>query len=137
MSASRRCAPRHSRKRHDLRRRAADFHNARMSTDMTSPAAGSAADQLLRILGDDCFLRSADDVAPFLTDHRKLYRGRALGVAVPRSVEQISKLLAFCNQERIGVVPQGGNTGYCGGATPDESGQQIVLALARLKRIRS
>jgi len=104
---------------------------------MTSPAAGSAADQLVRILGPDGFLRSATDVAPFLTDHRKLYRGRALGVAVPRSVEQICALLAFCNQERIGVVPQGGNTGYCGGATPDESGQQVVLALARLKRIRS
>jgi len=45
-------------------------------------------------------------------------------------------LLAYCNDNRIGVVPHGGNTSYCGGATPDESGQQIVLLLKRLNRIR-
>jgi FAD/FMN-containing dehydrogenase len=56
---------------------------------------------------------------------------------VPRSVEQISRLLGWCNEQRIGVVPQGGNTGYCGGATPDESGEEIVLSLQRLARIRS
>jgi FAD/FMN-containing dehydrogenase len=45
-------------------------------------------------------------------------------------------VLGLCNERRVGVVPQGGNTSYCGGATPDESGQQIVLALKRLNRIR-
>jgi FAD/FMN-containing dehydrogenase len=49
----------------------------------------------------------------------------------------VARLLAFCNAARIGVVPQGGNTGYCGGATPDESGRSIVLAMARMNRIRS
>jgi FAD/FMN-containing dehydrogenase len=52
-------------------------------------------------------------------------------------VDQISRLLAYCNDNRIGVVPHGGNTSYCGGATPDESGQQVVLSLKRLSRIRS
>src|SRR6186713_3424 len=76
------------------------------------------------------------DVEPFLTDHRKLFHGRALAVVAPRTVEQVSRLLAFCNERSIGVVPHGGNTSYCGGATPDESGQQIVLSLARLDRVR-
>ena len=44
-------------------------------------------------------------LSPYLTDHRHLYRGRALAVAVPRTVEQISRLLAYCNDNRIGVVP--------------------------------
>jgi D-lactate dehydrogenase (cytochrome) len=74
---------------------------------------------------------------PYLTDHRRLYQGRALAVALPRSVEQVSLLLAACNAARAGVVPHGGNTSYCGGATPDETGRQLVLSLARLKRVRS
>src|SRR5262249_53987117 len=88
------------------------------------------------LLGTDCLLTDESAVEPFLTDHRKLYRGRAPAIALPRTVEQISRLLAFCNDNRVGVVPHGGNTSYCGGATPDESGQQIVLSLKRLNRIR-
>jgi FAD/FMN-containing dehydrogenase len=58
-------------------------------------------------------------------------------VVLPRSVAQVSQLLACCNAARVGVVPQGGNTSYCGGATPDESGKQLVLSLQRLNRLRS
>ena len=43
----------------------------------------------------------------------------------------------FCNEHRIGVVPQGGNTSYCGGATPDASSSQVLLSLARLNRVRA
>ncbi len=82
-------------------------------------------------------LTAPADVAPYLTDHRGLYHGRACAVLLPRTVEQVSQALALCNERRVGVVPHGGNTSYCGGATPDESGRQIVLALARLDRIRS
>jgi D-lactate dehydrogenase (cytochrome) len=92
---------------------------------------------LTEILGTDGLVTQASAVEPFLTDHRRLYRGQTLGVALPRSVDQISRLLAFCNEQRIGVVPHGGNTGYCGGATPDESGRQIVLSVKRLNRLRS
>jgi FAD/FMN-containing dehydrogenase len=89
------------------------------------------------ILGSDCLLTEEAELEPFLTDHRKLYRGRTPAVALPRSIDQISRLLAFCNDNRIGVVPHGGNTSYCGGATPDESGEQVVLSLRRLNRIRN
>jgi D-lactate dehydrogenase (cytochrome) len=80
---------------------------------------------------------SQADLEPYLTDHRRIYHGRALAVALPRAVTEVTEVLAFCNRFGIGVVPQGGNTSYCGGATPDESGRQIVVSLSRLNRIRS
>ena len=88
------------------------------------------------ILGPDGVLTEAVDIEPYLIDHRKLYRGHALAVTQPRSVEQVARILKFCNDHRIGVVPHGGNTGYCGGATPDESGDQIVVSLRRMNRVR-
>jgi FAD/FMN-containing dehydrogenase len=92
---------------------------------------------IVEILGPDGVLTDAADIAPFLVDHRRLYQGRALAVVLPRSVEQISRLVRLCNERRIGVVPHGGNTGYCGGATPDDSGNQIVVSMRRLNRIRN
>ncbi len=91
---------------------------------------------LRALMGEGSLLTEAADVEPFLTDQRQLFHGKALGVAAPRSVDEVSRLLAFCNEQRIGVVPQGGNTGYCGGATPDESGNQLVVSLKKLDRIR-
>jgi len=92
---------------------------------------------IAEILGPGGVLTDAADIEPYLTDHRHLYHGRALAVAVPRTVEQVSRLLAYCNENHIAVVPHAGNTSYCGGATPDESGQQMVLSLKRLNKIRS
>jgi FAD/FMN-containing dehydrogenase len=91
---------------------------------------------LQAIVGTDALLTAHQDIAPYLTDHRELYQGRALAVALPRSVDAVAKLLAFCHAQRLGVVPQGGNTSYCGGATPDTSGKQLVIALQKLNRIR-
>ena len=72
-----------------------------------------------------------------LRDHRALYRGHALAVVAPADTAAVARVLAYCNEHRIGVVPQGGNTGYCGGATPDASSSQVLLSLARLNRVRA
>jgi FAD/FMN-containing dehydrogenase len=93
-------------------------------------------DELRQLLGSGALLTDTRDLEPFLTDHRHLFQGRALAVALPRDVSQVSSLLAFCNERRIAVVPHGGNTSYCGGATPDESGRQLVLSLKRLNAVR-
>jgi FAD/FMN-containing dehydrogenase len=92
--------------------------------------------ELRTLLGSDAVLTEPSETEGFEIDHRRLYRGRALAVLLPRSVEQIATLVRWCNLQRIALVPQGGNTGYCGGATPDESGSQLVLSLRRLNRIR-
>ena len=99
---------------------------------------GSGSDllTLTSLVGADVLSTAAVDLLPFESDHRQLYRGKALALASPRNTAEVAKILAFCNTQKIGVVPVGGNTSYCGGATPDESGTQLVLSLARLNRIR-
>ena len=77
------------------------------------------------------------DIEPYVVDCRHLYHGRAALVLRPGSVAELSTILALCNDAGIGVVPHGGNTGYCGGSVPDETGNQLVLSLARLNKIRA
>ncbi len=76
------------------------------------------------------------DTAPFLTDWRKRYTGRALAVAQPESTADVAAVVRWCAEHRVPLVPQGGNTGMVGAATPDDSGRALVLSLARMNRIR-
>jgi D-lactate dehydrogenase (cytochrome) len=99
--------------------------------------SGALRERLRALLGADGLLSEPQDCAPFLVDHLGRCRGSALAVAQPRSMLQVAQLLEFCEAERIGVVPHGGNTSYCGGAIPDDSGRELVLSLRRLNRIRS
>jgi len=82
-------------------------------------------------------LTEPGDTEPYLTDWRKRYRGRAIGVALPENTEEVAALVQLCAAHRIAIVPQGGNTGLVGGSTPDDSGRSVVLSLRRMNRIRS
>ena len=92
--------------------------------------------ELKAAVGNGSWLEAPDAVAPFLTDFRGLYHGATPLVLLPRDVDQVAQILRICNRDDVAVVPHGGNTSYCGGATPDEAGSQIVLSLRRLNRIR-
>src|SRR5580692_6920708 len=92
--------------------------------------------ELKAAVGEGSWLESPDAVAPYLTDFRRLYQGSAALVLLPRSVDEVARILQICNRDEVAVVPHGGNTSYCGGATPDDSGAEIVLSLRRLNRVR-
>ena len=102
-----------------------------------TPESCARRERLRALLGADAVLTEPQECAPFLVDHLGRCRGSALAVVQPRSAAQVAQVLEFCDAERIGVVPHGGNTSYCGGAIPDESGRELVLSLRRLNRIRS
>lgn len=93
--------------------------------------------RLKDLSGPAGYLEDAVDIEPFLTDFRKLYRGATPIVLRPDSTRRVSDILRFCHETATPVVPVGGNTGYCGGATPSESGNEIVLSLSRLNRVRN
>src|SRR5271163_910526 len=92
--------------------------------------------ELKAAVGRGSWFDSPEAVAPYLTDFRNLYRGATPLVLAPRSVDEVARILSICNREEVAVVPHGGNTSYCGGATPDEGGSQVVLAMRRLNRVR-
>jgi FAD/FMN-containing dehydrogenase len=92
--------------------------------------------ELKTAVGEGSWLESPDAVAPYLTDFRRLYQGSAALVLLPRTVDEVARILRICNREETAVVPHGGNTSYCGGATPDDTGTEIVLSLRRLNRVR-
>jgi FAD/FMN-containing dehydrogenase len=81
-------------------------------------------------------IRDPGEMQPFLTDWRGKWTGVAIAVIQPERTEDVALVVRWCHEHHISVVPQGGNTGLSGGATPNDSGQNIVLSLSRMKQIR-
>ena len=98
---------------------------------------GEFLEQVVSLLGGAAVKVSAQDLEPYSTDWRKRYVGKPLAVLLPSDIRQVSEIVRLANRLKIPLVPQGGNTGLSGGATPDQSGQQVILSLARLQRVRS
>jgi len=91
-------------------------------------------EDLRELLGEAGLL--TDELSVQQTDWRRRYTGRALAVARPSTTEQVAAVVKWCAAAGVSIVPQGGNTGLVGGSTPDESGRQLVLSLARMNRVR-
>ncbi|MGA2342807.1 MAG: FAD-binding oxidoreductase [Steroidobacteraceae bacterium] len=99
------------------------------------PRPGTLA-ELKSAVGEGGWLDPSFDLSAYTVDFRRLYRGATPLVLMPREVAQVARILSICDRDGLAVVPYGGNTSYCGGATPDESGSQIVLSMRRLNRVR-
>ena len=100
------------------------------------PKAGADLPARLEaIVGARGLVTDAADMAPYLTDWRALYQGRAVAVVRPASTAEVAAVVRLCAETRTPIVPQGGNTGMCGAATPDTSGNAIVVALGRMNKI--
>ncbi|KAK8869896.1 hypothetical protein IAR55_000464 [Kwoniella newhampshirensis] len=78
---------------------------------------------------------SSDDLQPYNRDWMAKYEGRSQVVLKPRNTEEVSKVIRWCGENGIGVVPQGGNTGLVGGSTPIHD--ELILSLSSLNKIRS
>ena len=105
-------------------------------TSMPSPS-DSLIDALSQQLGAAHVLTDPAATAPYLQDWRGRYQGQARCVVRPGSTAEVAEVVRYCAAQGVPLVPQGGNTGLCGGATPDASGAAVVLSLSRLNRIRS
>ena len=88
-------------------------------------------------VGGEHVLTDPAATASYVSDWRGRFHGQALAVVRPASTDQVAAVVRVCAELGVPIVPQGGNTGQCGGATPDERGDAIVLSLARMNRVRA
>jgi FAD/FMN-containing dehydrogenase len=94
-------------------------------------------DDIREIVGPRGWTTDPAELEPHLTEWRETARGEALLMVSPATTREVSAVVQVCTAAGVGIVPQGGNTGLCAGAIPDQSGEQVLLSLSRLNRIRS
>ena len=92
---------------------------------------------LADLVGEAACVTDEQALEPHVTEWRDVLHGRALAMVLPGTTAQVADVVRLCASSGVAIVPQGGNTGLCGGAIPDESGLQLILSLSRLDRIRS
>ncbi|HEY4120941.1 MAG TPA: FAD-binding oxidoreductase [Byssovorax sp.] len=81
----------------------------------------------------DFLTREPDDLAEYGGDWTKVHARAPSAIALPRTTDEVSRLLALCDAARVGVVPSGGRTGLAGGAVAAHG--EVVLSLARMRRM--
>ncbi|MEH3116695.1 MAG: FAD-binding oxidoreductase [Methylorubrum populi] len=99
--------------------------------------AAAFIERLAAIVGDRHVVGPDGDLEPFVIDWRERYRGQAEAVVKPGSVAEVSQVVALARASGVTVVPQGGNTGLCGGAAPMEPGRNLVVRLDRMRAVRA
>ena len=104
---------------------------------MTRTPSKPFLDRLAGLLGPKGYTIDPDSMAPWLTDWRGKYTGHAAAMLSPASTEEVAAVVRLCAEEQVALVPQGGNSGMVGGATPDATGDQLLLSLRRMNRMRS
>jgi len=103
------------------------------------PVPDRLLDELTTLLGPAGVLTAADspdDVAGHVVDWRGACRGTTPAVLRPGTTAEVAAAVRLCHDAGVALVPQGGNTGLCGGGIPDASGSQLVLWLDRMRRVR-
>jgi FAD/FMN-containing dehydrogenase len=110
-----------------------------VETARCPPSKAGVADALQRltdIVGPEHAIADPDLQLPYLREWRDRYEGKAALVVRPGSTKEVALILATASEAGIGIVPQAGKTGLVGGQIPSLSGTEVVLSVARLKRVR-
>lgn len=111
--------------------------NHPVSPPRPAPAAEAFLAAAHALLGERGLTTDPERMDAWLTDWRGRYTGRALALAAPASTAEVAALVKLCALHGVPIVPQGGNSGMAGGATPDESGHAIILSLRRMNAVRN
>ena len=92
---------------------------------------------LKNLLGPSGYRDDSQDIAPWLTDWRGRYTGKAAAMLSPANTAEVAEIVKFAAAHRIALVPQGGNSGMVAGATPDQSGNSLLLSMRRMNKFVS
>ena len=102
---------------------------------MTVAAPSDSHASLCEVVGEDHVLTKPDRVKPYCVDERNLFTGTPLAVIRPEHTRDVERIVQWCVTHNVPLVPQGGNTGYCGGATPAAGKRELVISLERMNQI--
>ena len=94
-------------------------------------------ERLRVLLGAKGCVTDRQDMLAHLAEPRDLWHGRAAAVLKPASTAEVAAAVKLCAEAGVKIVPQGGNTGLVGGAMPSAAGDEVVLSLARLNKVRA
>jgi len=99
-----------------------------------SPLSPELITRFRKIVGNKYAVTDAADIAPYVTEERDLFHGRSPLVLRPGSTAEVSAICKLASEQRIALVPQGGNTGLVGGQTPHNG--EVVISMRRMDKIR-
>ena len=88
---------------------------------------------LAALLPAGSLITEEDERRPFETDALTAYRRLPLAVALPTSTDEVARVLKYCRDAGVYVVPRGAGTSLSGGAIPQEDA--IVVGLSKMSRI--
>src|SRR5262245_25819969 len=94
-------------------------------------------ERLKAVVGSKGWLDQPADLAPHLADWRRRFQGKTPLVLKPSSTAEVAEIVRLCAATQVPIVPQGGHTGLAGGGIPHESGDEVLLSLSRLNRVRA
>ena len=114
-----------------------DTAHSPVMAESQQDARRAALDAIRQKLGEKGYRESASSIPEFSVDMPHFHEGSARFVALPANVQEVAFVLKSCNAAAITVVPQGGNTGLCGGQVPDSTGEQLVINLRRMNGIHA
>ncbi|WP_431324740.1 FAD-binding oxidoreductase [Rhizobium sp. YTU87027] len=93
-------------------------------------------DSVLLDLPAEVVTRDQDIISSYVTDFRRQYVGATTALLRPRNTAEVQTIVRACAKYNVGLVPQGGNTSYCAAATPSADGQELLISLERMNRLR-
>ncbi len=94
-------------------------------------------DRLAAVVGPSGYIADPAAMAPYLHEERGLYQGRTSLVLRPANTAEVAEIVRTCAAAKMPIVPQGGNTGLCGGASPHADASEVVLSLGRMNKVRA
>ncbi|RZO89975.1 MAG: FAD-binding protein, partial [alpha proteobacterium HIMB114] len=78
-------------------------------------------------------IHSDEEIKPYETDGLSVYRQKPIAVVLPETTEQVSKILKYCHNKKIKVVPRGAGTGLSGGSIP--LADCILMGMGKFNKI--
>ncbi len=102
--------------------------------DTMPPLQAGFLDKIATIVGAAGIITDAADMVPYLEETRGLYEGASPAIVRPASTREVAEVVRVCAEAQVAIVPQGGNTGLCGGGVANG---EVIVNMARMNKVRA